>query len=124
MAALEENAPCWSATMAGEVHLVPFRTQKLSPLAPMVLRSQSVGEQDVADQQGAFFGPGGPPSRERRGPSAVSGDCVYDSLERIRARQGLCYVNGLPFVEEVWSGRFAPPPGPPMRIVNSRADTG
>lgn len=74
MAALEENAPCWSATMAGEVHLVPFRTQKLSPLAPMVLRSQSVGEQDVADQQGAFFGPGGPPSRERRGPSAVSGD--------------------------------------------------
>ena len=25
--------------MAGEVHLVPFRTQKLSPRAPMVLRS-------------------------------------------------------------------------------------
>ena len=40
--------------MAGEVHLVPFRTQKLSPRAPMVLRSKSVGEQDVADQQGAF----------------------------------------------------------------------
>ena len=40
--------------MAGEVHPVPFRTRKLSPLAPMVLRSESVGEQDVADQQGAF----------------------------------------------------------------------
>ena len=41
--------------MAGEAHLDPFRTQKLSPRAPMVLRSQSVGEQDAADQQGAFF---------------------------------------------------------------------
>ena len=41
--------------MAGEAHLVPFRTQKLSPRAPMVLRSKSVGEQDVADQQGAFL---------------------------------------------------------------------
>ena len=41
--------------MAGEAHLVPFRTQKLSPRAPMVLRSKSVGEQDVADQQGTFF---------------------------------------------------------------------
>ena len=43
--------------MAGEAHLVPFRTQKLSPRAPMVLRSKSVGEQDVADQQGVFFMP-------------------------------------------------------------------
>ena len=40
--------------MAGEVHPVPFRTRKLSPPAPMVLRSKSVGEQDVADQRGAF----------------------------------------------------------------------
>ena len=48
--------------MAGEAHPVPFRTRKLSPRAPMVLRSQSVGEQDVADQQGAFSrrGPSGP----------------------------------------------------------------
>ena len=36
---LQPNAPRWSATMAGEVHPVPFRTRKLSPLAPMVLRS-------------------------------------------------------------------------------------
>lgn len=40
--------------MAGKAHLVPFRTQKLSSRAPMVLRRKSVGEQDVADQQGAF----------------------------------------------------------------------
>ena len=53
--------------MAGEVHPVPFRTRKLSPPAPMVLRSKSVGEQDVADQRGAFScaegaarAPGGP----------------------------------------------------------------
>ena len=50
----EPNAPRWSAAMAGEAHLVPSRTQKLSPRAPMVLRSQSVGEQDAADQRGAF----------------------------------------------------------------------
>ena len=48
------NAPSWSAAMAGEAHPVPSRTRKLSPRAPMVLRSQSVGEQDAADQLGAF----------------------------------------------------------------------
>ena len=47
--------------MAGEVHPVPFRTRKLSPPAPMVLRSESVGEQDVADQRGAFSCAEGPP---------------------------------------------------------------
>ena len=41
--------------MAGEAHPVPFRTRKLSPRAPMVLRGKPVGEQDVADQRGAFF---------------------------------------------------------------------
>ena len=50
----QENAPCWPAAMAGEAHPVPSRTRKLSPLAPMVLRSESVGEQDAAAQQGAF----------------------------------------------------------------------
>ena len=48
------NALCRPAAMAGEAHLVPFRTQKLSPRAPMVLRSESVGEQDAAGQQRAF----------------------------------------------------------------------
>ena len=59
----QSNAPRWSATMAGEAHPVPFRTRKLSPRAPMVLRSESVGEQDVADQRGAFAA-GGPPACE------------------------------------------------------------
>ncbi len=35
----QSNAPSWSAAMAGEAHPVPFRTRKLSPRAPMVLRS-------------------------------------------------------------------------------------
>lgn len=52
--------------MAGEVHPVPFRTRKLSPPAPMVLRSESVGEQDVADQRGAFsYAEGGRPHAGR-----------------------------------------------------------
>ena len=57
--------------MAGEAHPVPSRTRKLSPRAPMVLRSKSVGEQDAAGHQGAFC-QGRPPPRERRGPPRVS----------------------------------------------------
>lgn len=67
--------------MAGEVHPVPSRTRKLSPPAPMVLRSQSVGEQDVADQRGAFLcrrRPGG-----RAGPP---GDIFLASLSPARRR--------------------------------------
>ncbi len=46
--------------MAGEVHPVPFRTRKLSPPAPMVLRGQPVGEQVAADRRRAFAVTGGP----------------------------------------------------------------
>ena len=60
--------------MAGEVHPVPFRTRKLSPPAPMVLRSESVGEQDVADQRGAFScAAGGRPRAGRPPPSPCVG---------------------------------------------------
>ena len=59
--------------MAGEVHPVPFRTRKLSPPAPMVLRSKSVGEQDVADQRGAFSCAEGGRPRAGRSPLAVRG---------------------------------------------------
>ena len=73
------NALCRPAAMAGEAHLAPFRTQKLSPRAPMVLRSESVGEQDVADQLGAFSrlaaelcgSRGGRDSGPRRAPPRV-----------------------------------------------------
>ena len=71
--------------MAGEVHPVPFRTRKLSPLAPMVLRSKSVGEQDVADQRGAFavsrrMPSKAPSGRSRRGPSLRLGFCVLSAV--------------------------------------------
>ena len=65
------NALCRPAAMAGEAHLVPFRTQKLSPRAPMVLRSESVGEQDAAGQQRAFV-----PEREGRA-SALPSLCLH-----------------------------------------------
>ena len=52
--AQQQNAPRRSATMAGEVHPVPFRTRKLSPPAPRVLRRKAVGERVVADLRGAF----------------------------------------------------------------------
>ena len=61
-----ENAPCWPAAMAGEAHPVPSRTRKLSPLAPMVLRRKSVGEQGAAVHQGAFSST----CTGRRGPRA------------------------------------------------------
>ena len=65
------NALCRPAAMAGEAHLVPFRTQKLSPRAPMVLRRESVGEQDAAGQQRAFV-----PEREGSA-SALPSLCIY-----------------------------------------------
>ena len=57
--------------MAGEAHPVPSRTRKLSPRAPMVLRSESGGEQDAAGHQGAFC-QGRPTPRARRGPPRKS----------------------------------------------------
>ena len=40
----EANAASRSATLAGEVHPVPFRTRKLRLLTPKVLRRQVVGD--------------------------------------------------------------------------------
>ena len=59
--------------MAGEAHPVPFRTRKLSPRAPMVLRRKAVGEQGAADQQGAFSRGGGPvPAPAGAGPPLLA----------------------------------------------------
>ncbi len=52
---LELNVPDWSATMAGEVHPVPFRTRKLSPLAPMVLRCSPWKSRTSLTNQGHFL---------------------------------------------------------------------
>lgn len=82
--------------MAGEVHPVPFRTRKLSPPAPMVLRSKSVGEQDVADQRGAFSRSEGDRPRAGRPPcvwrgpwhAAASGLCPVASPRRLPVMLG------------------------------------
>ena len=89
----QQNAPWRPAAMAGEAHPVPSRTRKLSPRAPMVLRSKSVGEQDAAGHQGAFC-QGRPPPRARRGPFRVS-------------RRPACRAGGP-------RGRVRPPPPAPF----------
>lgn len=97
----EPNARRWSATMAGEVHLVPFRTQKLSPPAPMVLRSQSVGEQVVADQRRAFIAfAERAPAHVRGGPLCVGGACgrptgPHGHTTRHAPTDGKCYSYGV-----------------------------
>lgn len=50
---LKPRACRWSAAIVEGAHLVPFRTQKLSPPAPMVLSGKPMEEQDVADLQWA-----------------------------------------------------------------------
>ena len=120
--------------MAGEVHPVPFRTRKLSPPAPMVLRSKSVGEQDVADQRGAFScAEGGRPRRAApfavRGPwnAAASGLCPVASLRRLPVMLGSrsptkfdqVQSAGAVFLRSVPRGRPVPPfawggPGRPL----------
>ena len=87
--------------MAGEAHLVPFRTQKLSPRAPMVLRSQSVGEQDAADQLGAF--------RVGEAPGSAAGG--LPPYAGGRARPGLPAAARRPGLPRALLGSPAPPPG-------------
>ena len=128
--------------MAGEVHPVPFRTRKLSPPAPMVLRRKSVGEQDVADQRGAFScAEGGRPRAGRgrpragrpplavRGPwnAAVPGLCPVASPRRLPVMLGdrsptkfdRVQSAGAVFLHSVPRGRPVPPfawggPGRPL----------
>jgi hypothetical protein len=65
------NARRRPATVAGVAHPVPFRTRKLSPRAPMVLRGKPVGEQGVAGPRRAF-GPGGGPGAFSKAPGPPS----------------------------------------------------
>ena len=76
------NALCRPAAMAGEAHLAPLRTQKLSPRAPMVLRREPVGEQDAAGQQRAFV-----PEREGSA-SALPSLCHRETMSH--ARRACC----------------------------------
>ena len=56
--------------MAGEVHPVPFRTRKLSPLAPMVLRSSPWESRTSLTNEGHLRAEG-PVTRVVAGPSFV-----------------------------------------------------
>ena len=71
-----------SAARAWGARPVPFRTRKLSPIAPRVLRGQPVGGQGAADRWTA-------PSRTlelRRGrPRGLPLFCVYGLLSHIVA---------------------------------------
>ena len=49
-----ENPPARPAAMEEGTHPDPFRTRKLSPPSPMVLRRKAVGEQDAAGLAGGF----------------------------------------------------------------------
>ena len=87
---LQPNAPRWSATMAGEVHPVPFRTRKLSPLAPMVLRSSPWESRTSLTNEGhlLFSGPAGSNRRARfsfgRGPLVCPGAATPSRFHRCR----------------------------------------
>ena len=86
----QPNAPRWSATMAGEVHPVPFRTRKLSPLAPMVLRSSPWESRTSLTNEGhlLFSGPAGSNRRARfsfgRGPFVCPGAATPSRFHRCR----------------------------------------
>lgn len=73
---LQPNAPRWSATMAGEVHPVPFRTRKLSPLAPMVLRSSPWESRTSLTNEGHLRAGRAPSPAWWRGPLAFRGTLV------------------------------------------------
>ena len=101
-----------SAARAGGARPVPFRTRKLSPRAPRVLRRKSVGGQGAADRwtapsadpreeapgetRGPFAIPGRPRSRPRRGPfCALCGRGASNIARRtssILLNQFLCFL--------------------------------
>ena len=83
-----------SAARAWGARPVPFRTRKLSPIAPRVLRGQPVGGQGAADRWTA-------PSRTlelRRGGLAAS---PFFALYKLRIALSVLGVLGLTLVEDI-----------------------
>ena len=74
-----------SAVIATGVHLFPFRTEKLSPLAPMVLGEQSPGR---VGRRRLFFRPRGPRKRVfwRSRAHAAPGRLVVPGAGRLQAQ--------------------------------------
>lgn len=87
---LQPNAPRWSATMAGEVHPVPFRTRKLSPLAPMVLRSSPWESRTSLTNEGHLRAGRAPSPAWWRGPPSVRGPDAGQSSGDIGEHEWPC----------------------------------
>ena len=91
---LQPNAPRWSATMAGEVHPVPFRTRKLSPLAPMVLRSSPWESRTSLTNEGHLRAGRAPSPAWWRGPLAYGG--ASDAVRPVFRGCRLCHLRTFP----------------------------
>lgn len=92
--------------MAGEVHPVPFRTRKLSPLAPMVLRSSPWESRTSLTNEGHLRAEG-PVTRVVAGPSfSVRGARARGS----RPPAGGASLSGAPLIMSpgLVPGRLAP----------------
>ena len=71
-----------SAARAWGARPVPFRTRKLSPIAPRVLRGQPVGGQGAADR---WTAPSRTPELKKGEASRPPPFCVYGLLSHIVA---------------------------------------
>src|SRR6185312_6845718 len=83
---LLQHLTIWAVIAAGK-HLFPFRTEKLSPLAPMVLGEQSPGRVG----RRPFLHDG----LRRRGPSSFLGSSVFlVSAKGLRRRAACRAIRG------------------------------
>ena len=83
--------------MAGEVHPVPFRTRKLSPLAPMVLRSSPWESRTSLTNEGHLRAGRAPSPMWWRGPLAFRGaqakpTVTYESMSSHAASNAVVTV--------------------------------
>ena len=101
----QPNAPRWSATMAGEVHPVPFRTRKLSPLAPMVLRSSPWESRTSLTNEGHLRAGRAPSPAWWRGPPAYGG--ASDAVRLVFRGCRLCHLRVSPLPSAGISSRRA-----------------
>ena len=98
--------------MAGEVHPVPFRTRKLSPLAPMVLRSSPWESRTSLTNEGHL--------RALRAPSPAwwRGPLAYGWARGPRPPAGGASPSGAPAIVSpgVGLGPVGPPSDAPRRV--------
>ena len=80
--------------MAGEVHPVPFRTRKLSPLAPMVLRSSPWESRTSLTNEGHLRAGRAPSPAWWRGPLAYGE--ASDAVRPVFRGCRLCHLRAFP----------------------------